>query len=61
MTGVKNPIFEATAKYGHMGREPYTEKVVFDTNGSAVKKEVEFFTWEKLDYVKKIQKEFGIS
>ena len=40
---LKNPIYSPTAAYGHMGREPYTK------NG------VEFFTWEKLDYVDKVK------
>jgi S-adenosylmethionine synthetase len=58
--GLKNPIFEPTAAYGHMGRQPYTEKVMVVENGVEVEKEVEFFTWEKLDYVDAIKKEFGI-
>lgn len=58
--GLKNPIFEATAAYGHMGRKPYTDLVTFIENGKEVKKEVEFFTWEKLDYVDSIKKEFGL-
>ena len=45
---LKNPIYLPTAAYGHMGREPYTE------NG------LEFFTWEKLDYVDKVKAAFGI-
>lgn len=47
--GLKNPIFSASAAYGHMGREPYTE------NGK------EFFTWEKLDYVKKVKEIFQLT
>ncbi len=54
--GLKNPIYEETAAYGHMGRKP-GKKVVY-INGT--KKEVETFTWEKLDYVDKIKKEFGL-
>lgn len=54
--GLKNPIFEETAAYGHMGRKP-GKKVVF-INGT--KKEVETFAWEKLDYIDKIKKEFDI-
>ncbi len=45
---LKNPIYSPTAAYGHMGREPYTE------NG------LEFFTWEKLDYVDKVKEAFGL-
>ncbi len=43
-----------------MGRNPYTEKVKLFENGVEVEKEVEFFTWEKLDYVDIIKKEFSI-
>lgn len=58
--GLKNPIFTPTAAYGHMGREPYTAKVRFKENGQEVEREVEFFTWEKLDYVDAIRKVFGL-
>ncbi|MFO7745618.1 MAG: methionine adenosyltransferase [Psychroflexus sp.] len=54
--GLRNPIFEETAAYGHMGRRP-GKKVVY-VNGH--KKEVETFAWEKLDYVDAIKKEFNI-
>ena len=54
--GLTNPIFEDTAAYGHMGREPYMKKVDFDGET----KEVEAFTWEKLDYVDKVKQEFGL-
>ena len=58
--GLKNPIFEATAAYGHMGRDPYKKNVTVIENGIEIEKEVEFFTWEKLDYVDAIKKEFGL-
>ncbi len=58
--GLTNPIFLATASYGHMGREPYTEKILIGENGKQVEKEVEFFAWEKLDYVDKIKSKFGL-
>jgi len=58
--GLKNPIFEPTAAYGHMGRKPYKEKVKLIENGIEIEKEIEFFTWEKLDYVDVIKKEFGL-
>ena len=58
---LRNPIYEETAAYGHMGREPkivikkfssrYTQEII---------KEVELFTWEKLDYVDIIKKAFNI-
>lgn len=50
--GLTNPIFSDTAAYGHMGRVP-GKKVV---NG----KTYETFTWEKLDYVPKVKKAFGL-
>ena len=46
-----NPIFEETAAYGHFGRKPYTKEVEVKQNGQWVKKEVQFFGWEKLDSV----------
>ncbi len=62
--GLRNPIFLSTAAYGHMGREPYTEDVVFIKNGNGSgeteTREVEFFTWEKLDYVDQIKATFDI-
>lgn len=58
--GLKNPIFLPTAAYGHMGREPYTQTVTLMKNGSSITKEVDFFSWEKLDYVDKIRKEFAL-
>ena len=65
--GLKNPIFEPTASYGHFGRDPFTAKVevlykdkdTFTENGKNYKN-VEFFAWEKLDMVEKIQKVFGL-
>lgn len=58
--GLKNPIFSETAAYGHMGRKPGKKTVMIGINGKSKKKEVETFTWEKLDMVNKIQKAFGI-
>ena len=58
--GLKYPIFEATASYGHFGRRPYTELVRFVGEGKEFAKEVEFFSWEKLDEVDNIKQEFGI-
>ena len=65
--GLKNPIFEPTASYGHFGRDPFTAKVevlykdndTFTENGKTYKN-VEFFAWEKLNMVQEIQKVFGI-
>jgi S-adenosylmethionine synthetase len=59
--GLKNPIFLETATYGHFGRDPFKRKIkVHYNNGTETTKEVEFFGWEKLDYVDKIKKEFGL-
>jgi len=58
---LRNPIYSETAAYGHMGRKPETVTKVFSTpEGKTVKKNVELFTWEKLDYVPKVKKAFGI-
>ncbi len=58
--GLKNPIFEPTAAYGHVGRKPYKEKVTVKENGVDIEKEVEFFTWEKLNYVNEIKSVFNL-
>ncbi len=57
---LKKPIFLPTAAYGHMGRECYTEEITLVVNNKEVKEKVEFFGWEKLDYVDTLKKEFGI-
>jgi S-adenosylmethionine synthetase len=58
--GLKNPIFEPTASYGHVGRKPYSKNVAFNINGVTEEREVEFFAWEKLDYVDAIKKAFNL-
>jgi S-adenosylmethionine synthetase len=57
---LKYPIYEATAAYGHMGRDPFTKEVELIENGVSVKKQVEFFAWEKLDAVEDVKKAFGL-
>jgi len=58
---LRNPIYSETAAYGHMGRKPqFVEKSFVSPEGKVVKKKVELFTWEKLDYVDKIKKAFGL-
>ena len=62
--GLKNPIFQPTASYGHMGRDHFTRKAIFypNINGDeTIEKEVEFFTWEKLDYVDQLKEAFGLN
>lgn len=56
---LRNPIYQETASYGHMGRTPRTVKKVFSSNyWATLEIEVELFTWEKLDYIEKIQAAF---
>jgi len=58
---LRNPIYTETAAYGHMGRTPVRVKKVFDSPYfNKVELDVELFTWEKLDYVDTIKKEFGL-
>ena len=57
---LRNPIYEETASYGHMGRTPQTVTKHFFSKYEGDKSlEVELFTWEKLDYVDAIKQEFG--
>ncbi|MDB4581970.1 methionine adenosyltransferase [Draconibacterium sp.] len=58
---LRNPIYLDSAAYGHMGRIPVTVTKTFESpyNGK-VTKELELFTWEKLDFVDEIKKAFGI-
>ncbi len=58
---LRTPIYSETAAYGHMGRTPEKKKLTFtDGSGKSKTVSVETFTWEKLDYVKKVQKAFGL-
>ena len=59
---LRNPIYAETAAYGHMGREPQIVKKEFRSryNPQGIVREVELFTWEKLDYIDQIKKEFNI-
>ncbi len=70
--GLMNPIYQETASYGHVGREPFSKEVVLNyvevqNTGDTVteirksqKKMLEFFTWEKLDYVESVKRAFGL-
>ncbi|MBP8978340.1 MAG: methionine adenosyltransferase [Bacteroidales bacterium] len=69
--GLKNPIYLPTAAYGHFGRDPYTQEVevFYQNDHTYVKtengkeryfKKVEFFPWEKIDYVDILKKEFNL-
>lgn len=58
---LRNPMYSETASYGHMGRKnEVVEKTFKSPDGKVKKMKVELFTWEKLDYVSKVKKEFGI-
>ncbi|MFH1159771.1 MAG: methionine adenosyltransferase [bacterium] len=72
--GLKNPVFLPTASYGHFGRDSFekTVDVYYPVKGSRPKKgngnakeiyqkKVVFFSWEKLDYVAKLKKAFGLN
>lgn len=58
---LRNPIYQETASYGHMGRKNEIKTKIFKTpDGKEKKIKVELFTWEKLDYVSKVKKAFGL-
>lgn len=58
---LRNPIYEETAAYGHMGRKPEVVTKHFDNRYEGARDiQVELFTWEKLDYVDRIRQVFGI-
>jgi S-adenosylmethionine synthetase len=58
---LRNPIYEETAAYGHMGRKnEVVNKTFYSPYREAVTKEVELFTWEKLDFVDKVKAAFGL-
>ena len=58
---LRQPIYRETAAYGHMGRKNEVVKKTFSSRYHETKEmEVELFTWEKLDRVDDIRKEFGI-
>lgn len=69
--GLKNPIFLPTASYGHFGRDHYIKEVeVYYKDEETIErvengktryfKDVEFFGWEKLDFVDALKKEFNL-
>lgn len=58
---LRNPMYSETAAYGHMGRKNEVVKKKFTgPDGSILEKDVELFTWEKLDYVDRIKDAFGL-
>ncbi len=58
---LRQPIYEETASYGHMGRQPQVVTKKFDNGFQGEKTmQVELFTWEKLDYVDKVKETFNL-
>ena len=58
---LRQPIYRETAAYGHMGRKCEVVEKTFTSRSHVTKvMKVELFTWEKLDRVDDIRKEFGI-
>lgn len=58
---LRTPIYSETAAYGHMGRKPQVVTKHFSSRYEGEKDvNVELFTWEKLDYVDKVRKAFGL-
>lgn len=54
------PIYFESAAYGHMGRTSEQKSVSFKVNGKCIERDVETFTWEKLDYVDQIKEKFDL-
>ncbi|WP_339785110.1 methionine adenosyltransferase [uncultured Imperialibacter sp.] len=57
---LRQPMYQEAAAYGHMGRKNEVVKKKFNRPGETKEMEVELFTWEKLDYVDMVKKEFGL-
>jgi S-adenosylmethionine synthetase len=58
---LRNPIYQETAAYGHMGRKnEIVTKHFKSPDGTIISKEVELFTWEKLDFVDKVKAKFNL-
>ncbi|MDE5956155.1 MAG: methionine adenosyltransferase domain-containing protein, partial [Bacteroidales bacterium] len=58
--GLKKPIYEPTAAYGHVGRKPYKESVTIIRNGKKTSEYVQFFGWELLDSLEIVKEAFGL-
>ena len=55
------PMYQETAKYGHVGRtNEVVKKTFFDSDGNTFEREVELFTWEKLDRLAEVKSAFGL-
>lgn len=59
---LRQPIYLETAAYGHMGRTPEViTKTFYRPDKTCITKEVELFTWEKLDFVDQVKKAFDLN
>ena len=58
--GLTNPIYEPTAAYGHMGRDPFVKEMELIRDGRTVRKQVQFFGWELLDSVDRCRSAFNL-
>lgn len=60
---LRNPIYKETSAYGHLGRKPQTVSKTFKSRyeSEPITREVELFTWEKLDHVDAIKKSFSLA
>lgn len=59
---LRQPIYEETAAYGHMGREYDTVTKTFNKGKPNEKTmDVEIFTWEKIDRKEDLKREFGLA
>ncbi len=58
---LRQPIYQETAAYGHLGRKPeVVEKTFYSKYNGDKTMTVELFTWEKLDYVDIIRRAFNL-
>ena len=58
---LRQPMFLETAAYGHMGRKCEVVQKTFTSHYHETKvMDVELFTWEKLDCVDEIKRQFGL-
>ncbi len=58
---LRNPIYSESAAYGHMGRKnEVVTKTFTQPDGNSITREVELFTWEKLDYQEKVKTAFSL-
>ncbi len=58
---LRNPIYSESSAYGHMGRKnEVVTKTFTQPDGNSITREVELFTWEKLDYQEKVKTAFSL-